>query len=103
MRRIPKIHDQIWTFYERSDEAHGRSRSWEHCFRYFHESNLQVLLADRHHAALQLGFYLASWGMYRGSSFLLQHDYTIHLGVVTALAAQHFEPLWQGEFGSGQN
>jgi hypothetical protein len=32
---------------------------------------------DRDHAALQLGFYLASWGMYGGSSFLLQYDYTV--------------------------
>ncbi len=32
--------------------------------------------------ALHLGFYLASWGMYRGSSFLLQKDYKVHVPIV---------------------
>jgi hypothetical protein len=41
--------------------------------------------------------------MYRGPSFLLQYDYTIHLGVIGVLAAPQFEPLWKAEFGSGQN
>ena len=47
-----------------------------------------------------LGFYLASWGMYRGSTFLLQHAYTVHLGVVDCLASPRFAPLWEREFGS---
>jgi hypothetical protein len=55
------------------------------------------------HAALHLGFYLASWGMYRGRSFLLQHDYTIHLGVVDALMAPRFADLWKQEVGAGVN
>ena len=33
-------------------------------------------------AALELGFYLASWGMYRPSGFLLKRTYTIHETVV---------------------
>ena len=32
--------------------------------------------------SLQLAFYLASWGMYRGSLFLLQKDYKVHIPVV---------------------
>jgi hypothetical protein len=51
-------------------------------------------------AAIQLGFYLASWGMYRGSSFLLRRSYTVHRGVVDALAMPQFSPLWEREFGS---
>ena len=31
---------------------------------------------------LNLAFYLASWGMYRGSSFLLQKDYRVHKAAV---------------------
>ncbi len=57
------------------------------------------LKGDRHQAALQLGFYLASWGMYRGSSFLLQYAYTVHHGVIDVLAAPEIAPLWQNEFG----
>jgi hypothetical protein len=39
-------------------------------------------LKDKDAAALQLGFYLASWGMYRGSSFLLRRWSTVHVVVV---------------------
>lgn len=36
-------------------------------------------------ASLNLGFYLASWGMYRGSSFLLQYDYKIHAEAISII------------------
>ena len=97
--------DKIRTFLGAMTKHH-RYRSWEHCYGYFQRADdtpREIVAADPDHAALVLGFYLASWGMYRGSGFLLEFDYTIHSGVVTALAAQHFEPLWQAEFGSGQN
>ena len=42
-------------------------------------------------AALNLGFYLASWGMYRGSTFLLQNDYKIHINVVKYLKQNYKE------------
>ena len=48
-------------------------------------------------------FYLASWGMYRGSGFLLKHDYTIHLAVIDQLVAPQFCVLWEQEFGAGDN
>lgn len=44
--------------------------------------------------ALQLAFYLTSWGMYRGSSLLLQKDFTVHLPVVKALLSEEFTSLW---------
>ena len=37
---------------------------------------------DVDYLTLQLAFYLASWGMYRGSSELLQKDYLIHEPIV---------------------
>ncbi len=40
---------------------------------------------NRDHLALHLGFYLASWGMYRGSSQLLQNDYKVHIEAVDIL------------------
>ena len=40
--------------------------------------------------------------MYRGSSFLLQHAYTVHLGVVDVLATPRFAVLWTVEFGAGE-
>jgi hypothetical protein len=41
--------------------------------------------------------------MYRGSSFLLQHAYTIHLGVIDQLVAPRFSVLWEQDFGAGDN
>lgn len=37
--------------------------------------------------------------MYRGSTFILQHDYTVHLAVVDSLTAPELNPLWRQEFG----
>ncbi|VEJ05791.1 Uncharacterised protein [Campylobacter lari] len=34
-----------------------------------------------------LSFYLASWGMYRGSSFLLRYDYKIYKTILEELLA----------------
>lgn len=75
----------------RSDE-NGRYRSWEHCYSHFiharHESD-----PDYDYLSLQLAFYLASWGMYRGSSFLLQKDYRVHIPVVKELLNPKYDPL----------
>lgn len=51
-------------------------KSWEHCFDYFED------IIDHDKACLHLAFYLASWGMYRGSGFLLQKDYKIFEPIV---------------------
>jgi hypothetical protein len=94
------IREKIRTYYSGMDGTHHRYRSWEHCFRYFQHSKREAIAADCDHAALQLGFYLASWGMYRGSSFLLQHGYTVHLEVIKRLVAPRFSVLWEQEFGA---
>ena len=94
------IKDTILRYFkEIQKNEHHRCRSWEHCYQYFRSKPPQELLKDKTHAALQLGFYLASWGMYRGSGFLLQHDYKIHEGVVERIASSEFSELWQIEIG----
>lgn len=82
-------------------DLHHRYRSWEYCYNYFRQLAPENIGCERDHAALQLGFYLASWGMYRGSSFLLQHAYTVHRGVIDLLAEDRFKPLWEHEYGTG--
>ncbi len=69
--KILLFHDQLQT------DIHHRYKSWEHCYSYFSGTEI-----DEDHACLHLAFYLASWGMYRGSSFLLWKDYLIHREVV---------------------
>lgn len=95
----------ICTYYEERDrDPHARYRSWEHCYGFFREHHRELLQVKnnqvKNNAALHLGFYLASWGMYRGSSFLLQHTHTAHMRVIDALALPQFRNLWQHDVGS---
>ncbi|MDP2892456.1 MAG: hypothetical protein Q8O09_04900 [Bacillota bacterium] len=73
------------------DDVNGRYRSWEHCYKYFADNRKKP---DIDTMCLHLGFYLASWGMYRGSSFLLQKDYLVHKPVVELLLEDKYEKLW---------
>jgi len=73
----------------------GRGRSWEHCYKHF--ATKPDVLNDPGQldlASLHLAFYLASWGMYRGSTQLLQKDYKIHYDVVKKLFDQKYKSLW---------
>jgi hypothetical protein len=89
--------------YEREGRGeHHRYRSWEHCYAYFRQARRRGLARERDQAALQLGFYLASWGMYRGSSFLLQYSYTVHRTVVDLTADRHYDKLWNTDFGANE-
>lgn len=95
------IHESIqgW-FGDVAGEPHARYRSWEHCYSFFQTTGPAAIAGARDFASLQLAFFLASWGMYRGSSFLLQHAYTIHRSVVDVLTEPRFAVLWQREFGA---
>jgi len=72
--------------YSFSDQYH-RYKSWEHCFAAFASNT------DHDFLALHLGFYLASWGMYRGSSGLLQKSYQIHNKAVAILKSKPYQQL----------
>src|ERR1039457_2331405 len=104
---VPQIRElipqKIRAYHAATTDEHHRYRSWEHCYGYFRTRTPQAIAAHRDHAALQLAFYLASWGMYRGSSFLLQRAYTVHLGVIEKLTEPPFAVLWEQEFGAGPN
>ena len=67
-------------FYDELDKNRNhRSCSWEHCYSAFYDVIKNERVQDYDYLALHLAFYLASWGMYRGSSFLLQYDYKVHV------------------------
>lgn len=70
----------------------GRYLSWEHCYSCFLLARKQDK-QDVDYLSLQLGFYLASWGMYRGSSFLLQKDYKVHIPVVKEVLKKKYDSL----------
>jgi hypothetical protein len=101
-RKLLPLHGKIRAYHDAMACEHHRYRSWEHCFGYFQSITPKRLSQDPKTAALHLGFYLASWGMYRGSGFLLQHAYTIHLSVIGLLTTPTCAPLWNTEFGADQ-
>ena len=71
-----------------------RYRSWEHCYAQFYEARQNPEKDNVDNLSLHLAFYLASWGMYRGSSFLLQYDYTIHTSVVKEILKPEYNKLF---------
>ncbi len=94
MNRVT-LDQTIGEFYgQRDRHPDSRYRSWEYCYGFFRQHRAD-LLGVQDDAALQLGFYLASWGMYRGSSALLQRAYTAHLPVIHVLASPRFSNLWR--------
>ena len=82
------------TFYDdaRANE-NGRSRSWEHCYRVFRDARTDPS-PDCDYLSLHLAFYLASWGMYRGSSFLLQKDYKVLVPIVEEILKPEYDCLF---------
>ena len=86
----------------------SRYKSWEWCHRAFLEGKDRYSkLSEKEksdvvdYLSLHLGFYLASWGMYRGSSFLLQRDYKTHKSVVEEILKDDYDILW--DFSPSEN
>ena len=85
-------------FYEKLDknsenyEPNHRFKSWEHNYRIFCEER-EKTNPDIDKLTIHLAFYLASWGMYRGSSFLLQKDYKIHEEAVKEIIKEEYDSL----------
>ena len=94
MELIDELINAAQTFYDdaRANE-NGRSRSWEHCYRAFRDARSDPS-PYYDHLSLHLAFYLASWGMYRGSSFLLQKDYKVLSPVVEEVLKPEYDCLF---------
>ena len=94
MDAIDELIDAAQTFYDDArTNANGRSRSWEHCYRVFRDARTDPS-PDYDYLSLHLAFYLASWGMYRGSSFLLQKDYKVLSPVVEEVLKPEYDCLF---------
>ena len=89
-------------------ETNSRYKSWEYCHEAFKKckgripdtklDNTEKLSEEEDKIvdslSLHLAFYLASWGMYRGSSELLQRDYKTHKEAVKRILKTRYEDLW---------
>ena len=72
-----------------------RYLSWEHCYSAFAKYKGKEPLGDSlDYLCLHLTCYLSSWGMYRGSSFLLQKDYKVHKSAIRKLMLPKYHSLW---------
>lgn len=80
-------------------EQTGRYTSFDYCHNYFrsrYEEGRVAHLTDDDEiqlSCLHLGFYLASWGMLRGSSVLLQRSVK-HFAPVVEVISQSPDQLW---------
>ena len=88
-------------FYKDVHKYETRSNSWAQCYRHFvelkrnYDKTKSISPKEIDEACVRLGFYMASWGMYRGSSFLLQNDYKIYKYIVKKIITDHYyDVLW---------
>lgn len=88
----------VMNFYSKAKNPGHRYHSFDYCSDAF-----STLLSIRNPTdgdidimALNLGMYLASWGMYRGSSNLLQEcSYKVHVGAVKILINSKYRELYR--------
>ena len=80
-------------FYQTVKDPNGRYLSWCHCYKAFTDNRNKVNEQTLDYLSLHLAFYLASWGMLRGSSFLLQKDYKVHIPVVKIIMEERYNSL----------
>lgn len=78
------MHEIIKDYISNNNKPFQRYNSWNHCYKAFETIEDEKLMS------LHLGFYLASWGMYRGSSKLLERDYFVHVDAVKIIKKYWF-------------
>ncbi|HCB67694.1 MAG TPA: hypothetical protein DEP70_09265 [Acholeplasmataceae bacterium] len=79
-------------FKEIINDPNHRYKSWEHCYTFF-KQNRKSKDIDIDYFSLHLFAYLSSWGMLRGSSFLLQKDFKFHNEIVEIILDSRYDSL----------
>jgi hypothetical protein len=78
----------------------GRYASFDYCYNYFQSfresGSIQALASPENlqSSCLHLGFFLASWGMFRGSSLLLNRSVRFFAPVIRVIASSAIR-LWE--------
>lgn len=94
------IKNIVGSFAILADATH-RYSSYDYCYNYFYKNDNNIT-HDMEKSCAILGFYLASWGMMRGSSFLLQKSYK-YLQPLIDYIAQQPESVWDIDVDTYQN
>ena len=88
----------IKAYSEECQDIYSIEESWWDCYKEFHEKRnikKERVLSEEESddLCLHLGFYLASWGMFR-NSFLANKYYTIHKDAIGVLLEDEYDVLW---------
>lgn len=91
VNQLSKHSRELQAVYESNTSRH---RSWDGCFNFFQKHFLYSSKPDFDLATLHLAWYLASFGMYRGSSPLLQHSRQVLKNTVVVIHQSKIKPCW---------
>ena len=80
--------------YRDQNGAEERYSSFDYCYGFFRNTPPRKLIDDMEKSCLAIGFYLASWGMLRGSSFLLQKSARYYIPLIEFISEQD-SSLWE--------
>ena len=84
----------IQSYYEESKkDGPNRYLAWDYCFLAFSNNRFKTDAPTVDYLALNLGMYLANFGMYRRSTFLLYCNYKVHIPAVLILQEKKYAPL----------
>jgi hypothetical protein len=94
-KKIPSVKEVLESLFDEivSDEF-NRGKSWEYCYGYFKKNFVGKTNVNHDMASLQLMAYLASWGMYRGSSNILSKNYQFLQGITKLLIKDEYTEIW---------
>lgn len=91
-QKIDRFYSLIRDYQEGA--PYTRYKSWEWCHQVFLKRKDDLSEENIDFLSLHLAFYLASWGMYRGSSYLLKRDYKAHKAAVREILNSDYHLLW---------
>ena len=94
---------EIANVFAKQKDCEHRFASWDYCYglaQCMYARKKDLTDSDYDYMALNLAFYLASWGMYRGSSFLLDKSYKVHIDPVKLIFSK--DELWNGSLSSSE-
>jgi len=79
--------EPVISIFTKKHDPFDRYASYDYCFNHFNPANPTCITDDMEKSCLSLGFYLASWGMFRGSSFLLNKSAQTFVPLIEYIAA----------------
>jgi len=101
-KKIDKLLDKYINGFRKNNgiRPYERYSSFDYCFNYFQSFKNKKDIANNKNlelSCLHLGFYLASWGMLRGSSFLLEKSFAYYKDIIKFIS-KYDKKIWNIDF-----